>query len=246
MATPFHLKSTTTEIQERFDKDVDRFSNLETGQLATMDAALVLDLVACSASAYLKPGDHLLDLGCGAGNFTLRVLQQRPGLHCQLVDLSQPMLTRAEERLHAAQSAASFICTQSDLRQLQIPPKSVDCILAAAVLHHLREESEWQSVFRNLHACLKPGGRVYVFDLMPSDIADLGDLSWQRYGEYLTQLRDSAYRDLVFEYIDREDTPRSLHFQIELLKSVGFSTWDVLHRNAIFGCYVAGVSLNTP
>jgi len=36
-------KSTIEEIRERFDKDVERFSNLETGQQATMDAPLVLD-----------------------------------------------------------------------------------------------------------------------------------------------------------------------------------------------------------
>jgi hypothetical protein len=37
-------KSTIEEIRERFDHDVERSSNLETGQQATMDAPLVLDL----------------------------------------------------------------------------------------------------------------------------------------------------------------------------------------------------------
>lgn len=38
-------KSTITEIKERFDKDVERFSNLETGQLSTIDAKISLELI---------------------------------------------------------------------------------------------------------------------------------------------------------------------------------------------------------
>ena len=38
-------KSTLEEIRERFDNDVERFSNLETGQSATVDAPLAMELV---------------------------------------------------------------------------------------------------------------------------------------------------------------------------------------------------------
>ena len=44
-------KSTVEQIRQRFDKDVERFSNLETGQSATIDAPLVLDLIAKAATA---------------------------------------------------------------------------------------------------------------------------------------------------------------------------------------------------
>jgi tRNA (cmo5U34)-methyltransferase len=50
------MKSTVREIRERFDNDLERFSNLETGQSATMDAALVLELIAQSAApAQISP-----------------------------------------------------------------------------------------------------------------------------------------------------------------------------------------------
>ena len=41
-------KSTVTEIRERFDNEVERFSNLETGQVATMDAKIALELISRS------------------------------------------------------------------------------------------------------------------------------------------------------------------------------------------------------
>jgi tRNA (cmo5U34)-methyltransferase len=43
----------------------------------------------------------------------------------------------------------------------------------------------------------------------------------------------------VFTYIDEEDTPRSLTYQMELLRRTGFRTIDILHKNSCFGAYVA-------
>jgi tRNA (cmo5U34)-methyltransferase len=237
MATPLENKSTLAEIRERFDQDVDRFSKLETGQQATIDAPLVLELVANACASHLKPGDTLLDLGCGAGNFTLRVLQEAGGLHCHLADLSQPMLARAEERVHLSR-AASVTIHQSDLRALGFADNSIDTILAGAVLHHLREDEDWRATFGRFARWLKPGGRLYVADLCTFDLPDLQTVMWRRYGDYLEGLGGPVYREKVFAYVDKEDSPRSLPFQLELLKATGFSHYDVLHRNSVFACYV--------
>src|SRR6476619_975971 len=89
------MKSSVDEIRRRFDADVERFSNLETGQSATVDAPLALDLVAAAAAATTPHARHVLDVGCGAGNYTLKLLQHCPNLDVTLVDLSRPMLDRA-------------------------------------------------------------------------------------------------------------------------------------------------------
>ncbi|MGB7347504.1 MAG: class I SAM-dependent methyltransferase, partial [Pirellulaceae bacterium] len=49
--TDLHAKSTTDEIRERFDADVERFSVLETGQSATIDAPLAMELITAAAVA---------------------------------------------------------------------------------------------------------------------------------------------------------------------------------------------------
>ena len=234
----FDHKSTTEEIRARFDQDVERFSNLQTGQQATIDAPLVLELVAQAGRGHLQPQDTILDLGCGASNFTLRVLQETPGLHCHLVDLSRPMLDRAESRVRAG-GAASVAIQQSDLRSLTFAKGTFNAILAGAVLHHLRDEADWAAAFRRFYTWLKPSGRLYVADLVTFDIPEVQDLMWRRYGDYLTSLGGVEYRDKVFAYIELEDSPRSLPFQLELLRTTGFSQFDVLHRNSVFASYVA-------
>jgi tRNA (cmo5U34)-methyltransferase len=237
MPTPMEKKSTLEEIRTRFDAEVERFSVLETGQQATIDAPLVLDLVAQSCAGHLHPNDAILDVGCGAGNFTLRVLQEVPHLNCHLADLSANMLARARERVTQVQPASAQTY-QSDLRDLSFPDHSFNSILASAVLHHLRDDDDWKSVFSRFHAWLKPGGRLYVSDLIYFDIPEIHELMWDRYGRYLESLGGPSYREKVFAYIDKEDSPRSLPFQLGLLRETGFSSFDVLHRNSVFACYV--------
>lgn len=234
--TPLSKKSTVEEIRQRFDHEVERFSRLETGQQATIDAPLVLELVSQTTKRHLRPGHAVLDIGCGAGNFTLSVLRETPGLHCHLVDLSEQMLKRAEARVSAA-GAASVQTSQFDLRDLSYAPDTFDCILAGAVLHHLRDDADWQSTFARFHRWLTPGGRIYVSDLAYFDVPDAQAVMWERYGQYLDKLGGAETRDKVFAYIDKEDSPRSLPYQLDLLKASGFSRYDVLHRNSVFACY---------
>jgi tRNA (cmo5U34)-methyltransferase len=232
------MKSTVDEIRARFDADVERFSNLDTGQSATVDAPLAMALVADAAAACTPHARHVLDVGCGAGNYSLRLLERLPGLDVTLVDLSPPMLDRAVERVQAATSGM-VSAIQGDIRDVKLPENGFDIVLAAAVLHHLRTDDEWQAVFTDFHRALRPGGSVWVFDLVESPIPAVQALMWRRYGEYLVAFKGAAYRDQVFAYVGKEDTPRPLTYQLDLLRTVGFGTVEVLHKNGCFAAFGA-------
>src|SRR5512145_425546 len=113
------MKSTVDEIRRRFDADVERFSNLETGQSATVDAPLAMELVAQAAAAATPHARHLLDVGCGAGNYTLKLLEHLPNLDATLIDLSRPMLERARERVGKATSG-QIVTIQGDVRGIEL------------------------------------------------------------------------------------------------------------------------------
>lgn len=232
------MKSTVDEIRARFDGDVERFSNLQTGQSATIDAPLALDLIAEAAAATTPHARRLLDVGCGAGNYTLKLLQTMPALDVTLVDLSRPMLDRAQQRVGDA-GAGAVRALQQDIRQAELGAANFDVIVAAAVLHHLRTDEEWEGVFAKLFRALSPGGSLWIFDLVDAEIASLRDGTWRRYAEYLERLKGPAYRDEVLAYVEREDTPRSLVYQLELLQRTGFARVDVLHKHACFAAFGA-------
>lgn len=232
------MKSTVEEIRQRFDTDVERFANLETGQSSTMDAPLAMELIVRAAAATNPVATHVLDIGAGAGNYTLKLLQLLPDLNVTLVDLSRPMLDRALQRISEA-TTANVTTIQADIRRLRLGEDRFDIILAAAVFHHLRTEAEWQAVFARCYAALRPGGSLWIADLIAHSSPAVQALMWQRYGEYLAGLRDEAYRDHVFAYIEKEDTPRPLLYQTDLLRSVGFSAVEVLHKNSCFAAFGA-------
>ncbi|QJX00596.1 class I SAM-dependent methyltransferase [Frigoriglobus tundricola] len=230
------MKSSVDEIRRRFDADVERFSNLETGQAATVDAPLAMALVAAAAGAATPNARHLLDVGCGAGNYTLTLLRHVPNLDVTLLDLSRPMLDRAAQRVGAA-TPGPVVTMQTDLREAAFPDGSFDVILAAAVLHHLRTDTEWETVFGSFYRWLRPGGSVWVFDLVDSPLPAVRDLIWRRYGDYLAGLKGPAYRDEVFAYVEKEDTPRPLAYQLGLLQSAGFRGIEVLHKHLCFAAF---------
>lgn len=232
------MKSTIEEIRQRFDADVERFSNLETGQSATVDAPLAMALVAETAAAVTPRATHVLDVGCGAGNYSLKLLQHLPGLNVTLVDLSQNMLDRARQRVIAA-TAGAVETRQGDIRDIALPPQSVDIILAAAVLHHLRTDDEWRAVFRAFYQALRPGGSIWIFDLIEHTLPEVQRIQWRMYGEYLSRFKDDAYRDHVYAYVEREDTPKPLMFQLDLLREVGFARVEVLHKHSCFAAFGA-------
>lgn len=241
MSTPLERKSSTAQIRGRFDNDVERFSNLETGQQAVIDAPLVLDLIADLASRIVPHARTLLDIGCGAGNNTLKILQRKPGIDCDLLDLSPNMLARAKERVEAqmANHAGGVRTFCGDLRAVELPHGHYDIIVAAAVLHHLREEADWEAAFGKIHDITAPGGALFVSDMFSHTDPQVQAAMWHRYGQYLESLGGSEYRQKVFDYIDLEDSPRPMTFQLDLLRKVGFRHVDILHKNSCFGAYVA-------
>ena len=232
------MKASVEEIRARFDQDVERFSNLETGQTATMDSQLVLELVTRAAAAATPGARRVLDVGAGAGNYSLKLLQSLPGLDVTLLDLSRPMLDRALTRVSAA-TTGGVSAVQMDVRADDPGRERFDVILAAAVLHHLRGEAEWQAVFARFFAALRPGGSLWIADLVSHEHPGVQAVLWARYGDYLLAQQDAAYRERVFGYVEREDTPRSLIFQLDLLRAVGFAQVDVLHKNGPFAAFGA-------
>lgn len=229
-------KSTVEEIKERFDHDVERFSNLDTGQLSTIDAKISLELITEASKRIVPDAENLLDIGCGAGNYSLMMLSKIPNLNCTLVDLSKPMLDKAFERI-SKQTNKNVKVLQGDIRVVELNENHFDIILAGAVLHHLRDDKDWEATFEKLFNLLKPGGCLMISDLITQDTELLNEYTWERYGDYLEGLSGKEYRQKVLEYVVKEDSPRSMNYQLDLMKQVGFKKVEILHKNMCFGVF---------
>src|SRR5690606_1092575 len=234
-----NMKSTIKEIEERFDNDVERFSRLETGQQTTIDATFNMELITEAISRCYPQLKSVLDIGCGAGNYSVKLSQKKPDIDITLVNLGQPMLDRAAERGQTL-TAGNVDMRKGDFRSIDFGSEKFDVIIATAVLHHLRDDKDWETAFKKLFDLLNVGGSIWIFDLVHQSAPALQSYIYQDlYGAYLSGLKDNTYRDHVFAYIDKEDSPRSLLYQLNLLQKVGFKQTDILHKNLCFASFVA-------
>ena len=233
-----NTKRTVEEIGRYFNGEVERFSDLARGQASIKDSRLMMDLLAEAASVLAPGARSILDIGCGAGNQTLNLLRVFPGADCTLLDVSPVMLKRAEERVGSVASGRVFT-VEGDFRTAPLENGKFDLAVAAAVLHHLRGDADWNLAFSRIHSLLKPGGVLLVYDLICHDDPQIEALFKVRLEAFLRETLGNAEAERIIQSIAESDTPRSLEYQFGLLKKVAFRYVGLLHKNLVFGAWYA-------
>ncbi len=210
MSPLFEQKSSLEEIRKRFDNDVVRFSNLETGQSATIDAPLVMELIAQAAFKSTKNIRRVLDIGCGAGNSTLKLMQYVSSFDSYLIDLSLPMLQKAHERISSI-NLGKTKTIQGDFRTIEFPDHSYDVILATAVLHHLRDDQDWEKAFNKLYKLIVPGGSIWISDLVSHESKGVQSLMWENmentFFPWAVPITEQKYLNASTKKIHRDPSP---------------------------------------
>jgi SAM-dependent methyltransferase len=106
----------------------------------------------------LRPHDRVVELGCGPGGFSRRVLRRLgPGGVLVGVDRTEGLLTQARALLAAEQGPARFEPVLADIAQLGAWLDGADVVVGRTVLHHLPMA---EFVLGWLRARLRPGTRV--------------------------------------------------------------------------------------
>jgi trans-aconitate 2-methyltransferase len=99
----------------------------------------------------LRGDETVLDAGCGTGNVTRLLHERLPHGHVIAVDAAPSMVEQARALL-----PDDVDVRQADLLELRLD-EPVDAILSTATFHWVPDHAR---LFANLHAALKPGGRL--------------------------------------------------------------------------------------
>lgn len=192
------MEALETKIQKRYAAEASSSCN-------SLSCASNLDYIQ------LKPGQWVLDLGCGAGRETLEAARRvgRQGVVVGL-DITSEMLKRAEENARAEDiQNARFVA--GSIEALPFADNTFDVVISNCVINHALDKSQ---VYREIYRVLKKGGKFVVSDAvskepLPDHIKNDPDHWAACFGgalteeEYLRSIADGGFRKI--EILNRRE-----------------------------------------
>jgi ubiquinone/menaquinone biosynthesis C-methylase UbiE len=178
------------------------------------DANMGLSCGNPTAFAKLRPGETVVDLGCGGGlDVLLAAPKVAPGGRAVGIDMTPDMIDRAR-RNAARQGAQNVEFHLAVIDNLPLSDESVNCLISNCVINLAPDK---RAVFREMHRVLKPGGRVAVSDIalkkaLPTEIArDVMAYVGCIAGAILITDYEQWLRDAGFRSVQVVDTKRDLN-----------------------------------
>ncbi|MGY1636315.1 class I SAM-dependent methyltransferase [Geodermatophilus sp. SYSU D00742] len=111
--------------------------------------------------AGLRPGQTVLEIGCGTGNLLLAAKETQPGAVVVGVDPDLTALARAQRK--ARRRGLAVQLDRGHAEELPYADDSVDVVLSSFMLHHVPADQQ-ETAVREVLRVLRPGGALHLVD----------------------------------------------------------------------------------
>lgn len=191
---------------------------------SAVNRVFVDDLLTAAATVPKSSSEtwQIFDAGTGTALIPLELTSRSVAVTITASDLAEQMLIVARANVQEAGRGDSIRLTLSDCKQLPDDDSSYDIVMSNSIVHHIPEPL---SVLRELWRVLKPGGLLFVRDLMrPDDLATLNPLV-QTYAGDANSHQQQMFRDSLHAAL----TVREVS---DLLATIGIRT-DGIRTDAV-------------
>jgi len=149
--------------------------------------------------AQIKPGEKVLDVGCGTGDLTLEA-KKLAGSTGEVhgIDASPNMIEQAQGKV--AKSGVDVSFQVGLIENIEFPENQFDVVLSSLMMHHLPDDLK-RAGLAEIYRVLKPGGRLLIVDMQATSGGSLG----QRLADFMihihgghTSMQDNVTKQIPF------------------------------------------------
>jgi len=149
----------TTGITIHWASQYDLFTGLMGLGVNRPNSRMVVEM------AKIKPGDKVLDVGCGTGNLTLTAKKYAGASgSANGIDASPEMIELARKK--AKRTGTEAVFDVGLIEMIAFPDATFDVVISRLVIHHLPDDLKRQG-FVEIFRVLKPGGLFFLADFNP-------------------------------------------------------------------------------
>ena len=187
--------------------------------------------------------NNILDLGCGDGIITEKIIEVDNSAKATLVDASEEMLKKAKERLKAFGNMTYKRSSFQEIIKNGIPGDGYSLAVSSMAIHHL-SMSEKTGLFNEIITSLAPGGYFLNIDVVIAPTDTLENWYMKMWEEDMDIKRkelnvfDEDTTAVITRYKKAEENqPDTLESQLSALENIGFSDTDCYYKYGIFTVY---------
>lgn len=204
-------------------------------------------LVRCIPSG----AQRILELGCGTGELSLKILKRYPSAQLISVDYSPRMIEFAADKVHAAGYANQWKGIEADFGEWANYEINLidgfDACVSSLAIHHLTDEMKFKLFQRIYDSLKKPGSCFWNADPILAESPVLAEVyqsardDWASgQGTTLAEIRSKIGKSTPHGY-SNPDQLATLSVHLEMVEKAGFKTVAVpwkYYGLAVFGGFV--------
>ena len=219
------------DLKKHFNETAESYDTLTNKSLMKYD-----EMVEALINAIPdNENPRVLDLGCGTGNITKKLLERFPEAKVTCLDLSDKMIKIAKEKLSDYNNIEYVL---DDFTIIDIID-NYDAIISSLALHHIPSNEAKKEMYQHIHDALKEGGVFYNADVIEPN-SSYNEVLCERMSEKYMKEQGLSTEDIndFKQKRDDNDIPITIVEHLKLLEEVGFKQIDIIwkyYSSAIYG-----------